>query len=217
MTNTTEQIIKNWEIAKTRVFPKLVNRKNASTLNTPVPDTDLAYEYYIQIAVSPDSSSLEIVAVTSEILSHWNISKEELDSCTMDNLSGMPRVFTPLERWLDKTMTGEKLSTVTALAADLWILTNTICIIGAGLILNPEIMESCRCTAFPDSNDIYILPVSINEVILTANLRNEPVEKYEQLLKQLVLKAGKEPEGNEKYLSNCVYVWNKDTGKLHSV
>ena len=88
----------------------------------------------------------------------------------------------------------------------IYMLTNEKKAMGASVILYPGVLESM---AEGFQSDIYVLPSSIHEVMIVADIGQSASE-----LKKTVLRVNGSFVDRDEYLSESVYLYQRGAGKL---
>lgn len=103
--------------------------------------------------------------------------------------------------WLDRQIRAR------GVLSPMWVLGNTAWFHGAVSLLYPDVLQSF---AQETGHGCYILPASVNEVILLPKGREETRE----LLYGMVASANRQMEDRESYLSDSVYYFDRRTGDI---
>lgn len=103
--------------------------------------------------------------------------------------------------WLDRQIRAR------GVLSPMWVLGNTAWFHGAVSLLYPDVLQSF---AQETGHSCYILPASVNEVILLPKGREETRE----LLYGMVASANRQMEDRESYLSDSVYYFDRRTGDI---
>lgn len=172
--------IKNYEVVKEEIFPRLVNlEKNTIRLQN-VPYTqreDLAITYHVKVSGNRDSISS--LMITNELMEVYGVTKEELYTKAMENMERLsPTVFLPLGEMVIDVMTedfgrNEGVSQEEAKeyvkdmiptgGPNVYCLTNQYKMNGAVGIMSERIQQM---VADRVGGDYYVLPSSVHEVLI---------------------------------------------------
>ncbi len=186
---------------------------------------DLVVIYYL--VVKCDSSGIESIAITDELLEKWNVSVDEIDKHASKNtqilfpayIRGMKEVINELvcNGMPDKDINdlsqddyGEFMNMFNAnqKTEDLNILTNDKSIYGASSLLYPNVLHDFAVSV---NTNIYILPSSVHECILVPD--NGRMNK--EVLKEMVKEVNCSQVSAEEVLSNEIYYYNRFTDEFH--
>lgn len=215
----------NFLSLKNQIVYRLINSASNQALLKEIPHVrflDLAIVFCIYL--SPDSPGKMTALIRNSHLKTWNISSEDLFSLAMVNT---PRLLPPSIRSLTSVMeeilTGcsddipqplvssdsseESSDREDLYETPLYVLTNQLGIYGASCLLYSRPLKN-----FADSRktDIIILPSSIHEVLL---ISDRPDIDYEAL-SQMVMEINLSDVPLEDRLSNQVYRYSRETGKI---
>lgn len=172
--------IRNFEVVKDNIFPKLVNlEKNSSRLEH-VPYTqkeDLAVTYHIKM--TGDSRTLGSLMITDAMLEGYGVNKEELHGLAMDNMGRLfPPTFQSLQEMMIELFADEfsrregmpleeakecAKEMVPTGGPELYCLSNECKINGAACIIDDNIQ---KMIAEKVGGDYFVLPSSVHEVLI---------------------------------------------------
>ncbi len=198
----------DFEKAKDRIYPKLVNRDdNRDYLADKAfkPLANLAVVY--QIDVGEHKESIATITISEGILHNWNRNIDELHDLAVANMKrDRPSVFLGMSEVLKELMGGD--APILAGSSEMmWILTNRKKYLGASAVLDDEILERI-CKQF--DNRFYIIPSSIHELILIPSDGVDP----NQLLEIIASVNGTEVQPEDK-LSGDLYVYDAEKRMLN--
>lgn len=182
--NRTFQIqiedIKNYEVVKGEIFPRLVNFEKNTTRLQNVPYTqreDLAITYHVKVSGNRDS--IGSLMITNELMEVYGVTKEKLHTQAMENMERLsPTVFLPLGEMIVDVMTedfgrNEGVSQEEAKeyvkdmiptgGPNVYCLTNQYKMNGAVGIMSESIQQM---VADRVGGDYYVLPSSVHEVLI---------------------------------------------------
>ena len=188
--------------ARDSVMVKLVNYRDNRKMLKDCPYIrfhDLAV--MVRYVVDMDESGISSTPLTNEDLENWGISKEELFDKALANTKKLfpPKIF-KMDELINKSM-GFELDGEFETQA--YVLTNSICVNGATVILYKEVIEEFA-EKFPDG--YYILPSSIHETIVVPRSLSPDTH----FLKELVKEVNREVLSDLDYLSDEVYFYDPD-------
>lgn len=99
--------IKNHEVVKEEIFPRLVNLEKNTTRLQNVPymqREDLAITYHVKVSGNRDS--IGSLMITNELMEDYGVTKEKLHTQAMENMERLsPPVFLPLGEMIVDVMT----------------------------------------------------------------------------------------------------------------
>ena len=155
--------------------------------------------------------------VSNEMLSAWGISIPELDAIANEN---MPKLFPPLLESLEflakgimQEIDGERIDNLInvsfSLGNKMYMLSNTALTRGASTIFYPGLLESIREKV---NEDFYILPASTEEVYIVSKSQGEA-----KWFGELVRSANEAINAPNEVLSDCIYEYTKESGKIRKV
>ena len=206
--------LKNFEEVKDLIGYSVVNERFSQEMLKGVlhkSTEDLAKVYRVFMM---DDDGCKSVKITNEILDVWEISESELDTIADRN---MPNLFPPVVESVEHMMNymldiesieskeGEGFS----LGRDMYVLSNRQLSGGASVIFYPGLLESIRESA---NEDFYILPSSTEEVIIVS--KNLHSAKW---LGELVRAGNRDVTAQNEVLSDCIYEYTKESGKIRKV
>ena len=218
-----------YEKMKNVIIYRLVNyEKNTELLkNSPyVKLLDLAITFHC--LVQEKEEAIGTIRITNEHMKLWNVTIQDLLKCAKENTPRLlPVSIRRMEEVIEELIQSNgiehsELSEVLSLenlgdnefeseedelANEMYILSNTIGINGAGCILYDGIMKNFAKVL---KSDFYILPSSIHEVILLS-ARNA-VDKGQ--LEEMVTEINQEQVPYEEVLSNHVYYYSKNENQI---
>ena len=203
-----EEILSCWDKAKGQIEMRIVNRRwQQKFLKQVVYHKFLDLAVYYVLAFERNPGGFIGNSVKTWMLERWGITEEELWEaakknlynqtfaiCSIDNVSGISG--TKLEQILD----------LSNLDNEIYVLTNPYYYNGAVGMLRTDLLEK-----FADQQgyDLYILPSSVDEIILLPD-RGDRKASY---LKSLVRKNNRDyADGCE--LSDNIYYYHRGQGKL---
>lgn len=201
----------DFEKMKEKVRVRLVNTElNKERLSdiANVPFLDLSIIFYVWI----DSGACKNGSITihKEHLKLWGKTEEELLEIALENSRNEYALATLTD--LVKEMSGEEIK---GLCEDdlkslipMYVISNSTRVFGASAILYPNALkhfaETFHCTR------VIIISSSVHEGILVPCEESEDIECYNRMVEQ-VNESMLQPE---EILSNHVYVYNRNSGKI---
>ncbi|MGC4019973.1 MAG: DUF5688 family protein [Muricomes sp.] len=168
---------------------------------------------------SPDGQGVGSAKVTNEILKKWEVSPEIVYQQALDNAEKVsPPVLMSMEgimkEILDDEKTGENLlepnSTGDIPKDMMYVLSNPERINGASVLAYPHLMEKVDAL-FPKG--FYILPSSLHEVLVVPKEAGRSPKE----LGQMVREVNEQEVIQEEILSDRVYEYDKEKGKICQV
>ena len=141
----------------------------------------------------------ETILITQEMLSHWEISLEELHQTALNNTPKILQADFKTMRSVICELMGEPCSEDVE-ENYMYVLSNQYRHFGAGCMLYDRVLEDIGNQI---NEDFYILPSSIHEVML---LRDQFGDKIDtKAMKQLIASANAEVVGEDEVLSSNLY------------
>lgn len=168
---------------------------------------DLVHETIEDLALIPiiftnDSHGTGCIKIREEFLSMWNVTKEELLREAMDNAPRlMPLTFKQLSDIIGEEPEDRQ--------EELFVISNCYFAGGASAIFYPGVL-SCIGTAL--NRDLFILPSSINEVILVSDVGQDP-----QKLKRIVEEVNRTQVSLQEVLTDSVYHYERKKDRFRRI
>lgn len=209
-----------WESMKDKVFCRLVNLDmNKKKLE------NMPYMEYLDLAVtcrllhSADKTGIASADITYEEMELFGVTEEELFAQARENTEKLfPVEFKSLLSTIEAMM-GRKFSLeeigikenmdVEAGKIDMYVLTNTTGINGAGVILYPNVLM--QTAEQLDTDTLYLLPSSVHEFMVLKEYRS--IED----MKSLVKDANHCVVAGMDLLSDNVYKYDRTTDRVEIV
>lgn len=205
-----------WESVKDKVFCRLVNREwNQKKLK------NMPYMEYLDLAVtcrllhSADKNGIASADITHKELELFGVTKEELFKQAGENTEKLfPVKFKSLVSTLE-AMLGKKFSLeamgiknvdMEAEGIDMYVLTNSSGINGAGVILYPNVLKETAEQL--DTDTLYLLPSSVHEFMVVKECKNV------EYMKELVAEANHCVVAGMDLLSDNVYRYDRVTDRV---
>ncbi|MDO4977296.1 MAG: DUF5688 family protein [Eubacteriales bacterium] len=162
---------------------------------------DLAVTF--RCVISTTHGAISSTLIHNDLMDQWKIGVEELTYLAQENTE---RLFPSMIRGISDVLSSSDHDSFVENEM-MYIATNEHSINGAGVILYDGFLEEF---ARNTKGDFYILPSSIHEVILV------PCQPgiFEEDLKEMVCQANLEVVDEEEILSDSVYCYRKDQGKI---
>lgn len=214
----TSECIENYDTAKERIHCRLVNtRANREFLKgvPNIPFLDLSILFYVQVADMGRISGNMIIC--NEQLENWKVDKETLMKDAMRNGQiCTEEICSLLKSSLEKNGRKEELEALTELeqacdetVPEMIVMTNPLRQYGDyGMLYTDKLMEIAEKV---DKN-LFILPSSIHDTILVQDM-GVPEEKAKEF-SAMVKEINKSQLLREEILSNSVYYFDRETGKV---
>lgn len=213
----------NYERIKDRIIFKLIHGERNKEMLKDIPHVRyLDFAIVFQCLVSDEMFGNATIMIHNAHLKIWKVTTEELYQNALQNtpklqqydIKNMRDVLCELRRLeelegkplIDKE---EYLSELQE-AAPMYVLSNRTRVQGASCILYPDILRDFAAAV---KSDFYILPSSIHEVILLPAQGDED----EEALKRMVCEVNETQVEREEVLSDSVYFFGRETGKLNIV
>ena len=173
-----------------------------------IPFMDLAITFHV--IVSMDPPSLHSIKITNELLETWDITTQALFQIASENTPRLmpPRIVNIQDMLTENLALKAPESDLTNdEKTDMIVITNTLGVNGAAVILYPDMLASL---AKEYDTDFYVIPSSIHEVILVSAEDDSMLAEY-RLMVQDVNKRFVDPE---EILSDQVYYYEQKLQKM---
>jgi len=210
------------DMMQDKVTPMLINGKANRDMLQSVPHVqveDLAMIFKVDLKM-PGSSGIGTMKVKNEMLERWGISKEELYSRAISNVQKYDApVLAPMSEMVFELSTGSDSDTNLLVNPErisdyeneaMFVLTNESRHHGTAALVCPEVMNKVH-ELIPEG--FYILPSSIHETLIVS----KDCEISPKHLGQMVREINHEMVDREDILSDRVYEYDKDLGKIRQV
>ena len=204
MKTLEQEVLK--KIAKKSLFVKLVNtERNESLVEQSISKEFLDLSAVVRIVLKMDKEGMASMALSKGAAEILGMTEEEIYAAALANtLRLFPPKLMNLGRYVEMSI-GGKLSfgedEVTT-----YILTNQKEVDGAIYFMSPEVVGAIA-EALED--DLYILPCSVNEVLL---VRASELEDGVNELKEMVRDVNETVVAEKEILSYSVYHYDKEHG-----
>lgn len=204
-----------WENVQDKVFCRLVNLEmNKKKLE------NMPYMEYLDLAVtfrllhSADKTGIASADITYEEMELLGVTEEELFAQARENTEKLfPVEFKSLLSTIEAMMgrkfgfevtdTGEKMDSEIAGRFEMYVLSNTLGINGAGVILYPDVLK--KIAEQLNTDTLYLLPSSVHEFMVLKEYRS--IED----MKSLVKDANHCAVAGMDLLSDNVYKYDRTT------
>uniref|UniRef100_UPI0040573CBD DUF5688 family protein n=1 Tax=Acetatifactor sp. TaxID=1872090 RepID=UPI0040573CBD len=199
---------KDWETIKSRVAYRLINHDRNEELLKQIPHKDvldLAKVYYVAVQECDGS-----IMIYNTHLDMWGIDAEELDAVAEENTPSLCPVCVQSMWEVVEEMLGKLHDENEKATMDMLIMSNPRKVHGAATMLYPGSMEQM---AERLQSNFYILPSSINEIII---LPAKESDNPEHLL-EMVREVNATMVGEEEILSDNVYIYNRQNREIKIV
>ena len=204
MKTLEQEVLK--KIAKKSLFVKLVNtERNESLVEKCISKKFLDLSAVVRVVLKMDKEGMASMALSKEDAEILGMTEEEIYAAALANtLRLFPPKLMNLGRYVEMSIGAEL-----PLGEDevtTYILTNQKEVDGAVYFMSPEVVGAIA-EALED--DLYILPCSVNEVLL---VRASELEDRVDELKEMVRDANETVVAEEEILSYNVYHYDKEHG-----
>lgn len=194
------------KIVKKSLFVKLINtERNEALVEKCISKEFLDLSAVVRVVLKMDKEGMASMALSKEDAETLGMTEEEIYAAALANtLRLFPPKLMNLGRYVEMSI-GEKLP----LGEDevtTYILTNQKEVDGAIYFMSPEVVGAIA-EALED--DLYILPCSVNEVLL---VRASELEDGVDELKEMVRDANETVVSEKDILSYSVYHYDKENG-----
>ena len=204
MKTLEQEVLK--KIAKKSLFVKLINtERNESLVKQSISKEFLDLSAVVRVILKMDKEGMASMALSKKDAENLGMTEEEIYAAALANtLRLFPPKLMNLGRYVEMSI-GVKLP----LGEDevtTYILTNQKEVDGAIYFMSPEVVGGIA-EALED--DLYILPCSVNEVLL---IRASELEDGVDELKEMVRDANETVVSEKDILSYSVYYYDKENG-----
>lgn len=204
MKTLEQEVLK--KIAKKSLFVKLVNtERNESLVEQSISKKFLDLSVVVRVVLKMDKEGMASMALSKEDAEILGMTEEEIYAAALANtLRLFPPKLVNLGRYVEMSIGAEL-----PLGEDevtTYILTNQKEVDGAVYFMSPEVVGAIA-EALED--DLYILPCSVNEVLL---VRASELEDGVDKLKEMVRDVNETVVSEKDILSYSVYHYDKENG-----
>ena len=204
MKTLEQEVLK--KIAKKSLFVKLVNtERNESLVEQSISKEFLDLSAVVRVVLKMDKEGMASMALSKGDAEILGMTEEEIYAAALANtLRLFPPKLMNLGRYVEMSIGAEL-----PLGEDevtTYILTNQKEVDGAIYFMSPEVVGA---TAEALEDDLYILPSSVNEVLL---VRASELEDGVDKLKEMVRDANETVVSEKDILSYNVYHYDKEHG-----
>ncbi len=174
---------------------------------------DLAIVFYCNMQEFDTDEGKACMVVKNEHLQGWNITVDELMKDAMENtpkILGLKiqGILSTICEYLGETHLKEMIEKEER-DTPMYVATNNQCYNGAAVLLYKDFL---RAMAAKLKSDIFVIPVSIHEIIIVEAI--EGVEVDTTVLKDMIYKVNREEIKPEEVLSDNLYLYSRSAGKL---
>ena len=203
--------VHDFESAKYRIIPRLVNREMNKELLKDRPYKtfeDLAITYHILF--NADNNNLQTIAIDNQIMHNWGVSLDVLHENAILNL---PSLMKPKCQGLLSTLkdiAGGDFDCVGADEEVMFVISNDRKVNGAAAVLDKSFMEAVCRDIFQDK-EFYIIPSSVHEMICirkTLGCHENTIED----IKAMISSVNNTEVANEDILSYNLYSYSHEHG-----
>lgn len=204
MKTLEQEVLK--KIAKKSLFVKLVNtERNKSLVEQSISKEFLDLSAVVRIVLKMDKEGMASMALSKGAAEILGMTEEEIYAAALANtLRLFPPKLMNLGRYVEMSIGGKLLFGEDEVTT--YILTNQKEVDGAIYLMSPEVVGAIA-EALED--DLYILPCSVNEVLL---VRASELEDGVDELKEMVRDVNETVVSEKDILSYSVYYYDKENG-----
>lgn len=204
MKTLEQEVLK--KIAKKSLFVKLVNtERNESLVEQSISKEFLDLSAVVRVVLKMDKEGMASMALSKGDAEILGMTEEEIYAAALANtLRLFPPKLMNLGRYVEMSIGGKL--TLGEDEVTTYILTNQKEVDGAIYLMSPEVVGAIA-EALED--DLYILPSSVNEVLL---VRASELEDGVDELKEMVRDANETVVAEKDILSYNVYHYDKEHG-----
>lgn len=204
MKTLEQEVLK--KIAKKSLFVKLVNtERNESLVEQSISKEFLDLSAVVRVVLKMDKEGMASMALSKGAAEILGMTEEEIYAAALANtLRLFPPKLMNLGRYVEMSIGGKLLFGEDEVTT--YILTNQKEVDGAFYLMSPEVVGAIA-EALED--DLYILPCSVNEVLL---VRASELEDGVDELKEMVRDVNETVVSEKDILSYSVYYYDKENG-----
>ena len=204
MKTLEQEVLK--KIAKKSLFVKLVNtERNESLVKQSISKEFLDLSAVVRVILKMDKEGMASMALSKGDAEILGMTEEEIYAAALANtLRLFPPKLMNLGRYVEMSIGGKLLFGEDEVTT--YILTNQKEVDGAFYLMSPEVVGAIA-EALED--DLYILPCSVNEVLL---VRASELEDGVDELKEMVRDVNETVVSEKDILSYSVYYYDKENG-----
>lgn len=204
MRTLEQEVLK--KIAKKSLFVKLINtERNESLVEQSISKEFLDLSAVVRIVLKMDKEGMASMALSKGAAEILGMTEEEIYAAALANtLRLFPPKLMNLGRYVEMSIGGKLLFGEDEVTT--YILTNQKEVDGAFYLMSPEVVGAIA-EALED--DLYILPCSVNEVLL---VRASELEDGVDELKEMVRDVNETVVSEKDILSYSVYYYDKENG-----
>lgn len=204
MKTLEQEVLK--KIAKKSLFVKLVNtERNESLVEQSISKEFLDLSAVVRIVLKMDKEGMASMALSKGAAEILGMTEEEIYAAALANtLRLFPPKLMNLGRYVEMSIGGKLLFGEDEVTT--YILINQKEVDGAFYLMSPEVVGAIA-EALED--DLYILPCSVNEVLL---VRASELEDGVDELKEMVRDVNETVVSEKDILSYSVYYYDKENG-----
>ena len=204
MKTLEQEVLK--KIAKKSLFVKLVNtERNESLVEQSISKEFLDLSAVVRVVLKMDKEGMASMALSKGAAEILGMTEEEIYAAALANtLRLFPPKLMNLGRYVEMSIGGKLLFGEDEVTT--YILTNQKEVDGAFYLMSPEVVGAIA-EALED--DLYILPCSVNEVLL---VRASELEDGVDELKEMVRDVNETVVSEKDILSYSVYHYDKENG-----
>lgn len=201
----------DYETIKDRIIFQLVHaEKNREQLRDImwIPFYDLAVTFCLYI--KEDGDGIMTMKISREMGRMWNVSQKEIFEKVRENMEQLfPACIVPMSELLGGLI-GECPMKEEENPVPFYVLTNKKGTMGAATLLYQSVLNQFAETV---GSDFYIIPSSVDELILLPNMEGMDAETLNEMVKQV----NQEVVSEEKQLSDHVYHYIRGTKEIISI
>ncbi|MGC4019889.1 MAG: DUF5688 family protein [Muricomes sp.] len=212
------RLLQEFDRVKDKIVLKVIHTKKNEKLLESIPFIevlDLAIVFYVLLEV--DKAGSATVQISREYLEMWGITKEELHQLAIKNSAILlPAEFFTMEQAIEKMLDADSGEEENLLKrADrseddvMYVLTNSLRNYGAACLCYPHVLYMIGEML---EEDFFILPSSVHEVIIVPESKGLDTEE----MNEMIVEINETQVAPEEVLSNHVYFYERNEGKLIS-
>ncbi len=213
-TREIQPFLASYENICNRLFIRLSNEKRNRELLKEIPYTmfrDLAVTYHILL--NKDEAGMSSVMITNALMEQYGVTKKQLhEDALRSSMIQFPALFENSSEFMEMHVQGKILPKEERdISGDeMKVLTNEAGVNGAAVIVYPGLAKQI---ADQLDSSYCIIPSSIHELYITTLLSFGDLYEIHEMVRHVNGHYVKE----EEYLSDKLYVYHRETGKLYTI
>lgn len=196
----------DFQLCKDKIIFQLVNTESNCSLLEKIPSVNfLDFSIIFKVLIEQDAGQLSTATITNDIIDAWKVSTETVYEAAFKNT---PLIQEAVIRTMNDVLTNFTDGSLPFDTDFMYVLTNKQLSCGCGCMLYPHVLENF---AQKIGKDFFILPSSINEVLLVPEVKEN---NDCQSLVDIVREVNRSIIAQEDFLSDNVYHFSRKDNKI---